>query len=107
MNFLFNSDGQHIANLVNGRLHSPDGPNIGHFLQQHGIFIDMHGRYLGEVIYNNRLMYNRASPHRSVSYGNYGNYGSVGNYGNPGSVGSIGSVGGYEDVPLEILGLGV
>ncbi|HHA2742873.1 hypothetical protein JAK62_00370 [Stenotrophomonas maltophilia] len=107
MKFLFNSDGQHIANLVNGRLHSPNGPNVGHFLQQYGIFIDMHGRYLGEVIYNDRLMYNRASPHRSVNFGNYGNYGNVGNYGNPGNFGSIGSVGGYEDVPLERLGLGV
>lgn len=48
MEFLFNSRGQHIANFVNGQLHSPLGPNIGHFLESQNIFIEMHGRYLGE-----------------------------------------------------------
>lgn len=98
MEFLFNSRGQHIANLVNGQLHAPTGENIGHFMQNQNIFIDMSGRYLGELIQGNRLMYNRTSPHRNVSYGSYGNYGNVGNYGNPGNYGSIGSIGGYEDV---------
>ena len=59
MKFLFNSKGQHIANEVNGQLHAPTGENIGHFLQDYGIFIDMKGRYLGEVLYENRLLYNR------------------------------------------------
>ena len=49
-------------------------------------------------LYKNRLMYNRSSPHKNVSYGSYGNYGNVGNYGNPGNYGSIGTIGGYEDV---------
>ena len=58
----------------------------------------MSGRYLGEIICQNRLMYNANSPYRSVNFGNYGNYGNVGNYGNPGNYGSIGNVGGYRDV---------
>ena len=98
MEFLFDSRGQHIANFVNGHLHSPSGQNIGHFMESQGVFIDMTGRYLGEIIQKNRLMYNRMSPHKNVNYGNYGNYGNVGNYGNPGNYGSIGMIGGYEDI---------
>ena len=40
----------------------------------------MSGQYLGEVVYQNRLMYNLNSPYRSTNFGNYGNYGNVGNY---------------------------
>jgi hypothetical protein len=104
MQYLFNSRGQHIANFVNGQLHAPTGQNIGHYLESQSIFIDMQGRYLGEIISENRLMYRRNSPHRSVNYGSYGNYGNVGNYGNPGNYGSIGTPGGFEDVPGEKLG---
>ncbi|WP_198024881.1 hypothetical protein [Bradyrhizobium sp. Cp5.3] len=73
---------------------------IGHYLERQGIFIDMHGRYLGEPLFENRLLYQRNSPHRSVNYGNYGN---VGNYGDPGSYGSIGVPGGFEDISAERL----
>jgi hypothetical protein len=106
MEFLFNSGGQHIANFVNGQLHAPTGQNIGHYIQDQGIFIDMHGRYLGEIIHKNRLMYNRSSPHHHSKYGNYedyGNYGNMGNYGNPGNCGSIGSIDGYEDISASWL----
>lgn len=98
MKFLFNSSGKHIANLVNGQLHAPTGKNIGHFLPNKGIFIDMSGRYLGEIVHENRLMYNLNSPYRSMNFGRYGNYGNVGNYGNPGNYGSIGMIGGYRNV---------
>lgn len=103
MEYLFNSRGQHIANFINGQLHAPNGSNIGHYLDRAGIFIDMHGRYLGEIVRDNRLLYRSNSPHRSVNYGTYGNYGNAGNYGNPGSRGSIGMPGGFEDVPLDKL----
>ena len=56
MKFLFNSRGQHIANEVNGQLHSTSGKNIGHFLEQHKIFIDMEGYYLGQILFENRFM---------------------------------------------------
>jgi hypothetical protein len=104
MKFLFNSKGQHIANEVNGQLHAPTGENIGHFLQEYGIFIDTKGRYLGEVLYENRLLCNRNSPYRSTNFGVYGNYGNVGNYGNPGNYGSIGVIGGYDDIETPWLG---
>jgi hypothetical protein len=98
MEYLFNSRGRHIANLVNGQLHAPTGQNIGHYSEDQGVFIDMSGHYLGEIVHGNRLMYNRTSSHRAINYGRYGNYGNAGNYGNPGNCGSIGIVGGYEDV---------
>lgn len=103
MQYLFNSRGRHIANEVNGQLHAPGGRNIGHFLPDHGIFIDMSGRYLGEIIHQDRLMYNRLSPQRSVNFGSRGNHGTVGNHGNPGSRGSIGTVSGFEDIPTDRL----
>lgn len=85
MQYLFNSRGQHIANFVNGQLHAPTGANIGHYREDQGIFIDMAGLYLGELVSMNRLLYRIHSLHRSINYGNYGNYRNVGNYGNPGN----------------------
>jgi len=98
MEYLFDSSGQHIANLVNNQLHAPTGKNIGHFMENYGIFIDMNGRYLGEIVQNNRLMYNHFSPHLNSNYGSYGDYGDVGDYGNPGNPGSIGSIEGYKNI---------
>jgi hypothetical protein len=103
MKYLFNSRGQHIANLVGDQLHAPNGKNIGHYLSDQGFFIDMSGRYMGELLYEDRLMFNRASPYRSTNFGSRGNYGNAGNYGNPGSHGSIGAVGGYHDVAADWL----
>jgi hypothetical protein len=103
MKYLFNSRGQHIANLVGDQLHAPTGENIGHYLSDEKFFIGMSGRYLGEILYDDRLMFNRATPHRSTNFGVYGNYGNTGNYGNPGNHGSIGAVGGYDDVAADWL----
>lgn len=100
MKYLFDSRGNHIANFVNGQLHSTSGSNIGHYLERECIFIDMNGRYLGEIIFDNRLMYNTMSSYKNMNYGVYGNYGNVGNYGNPGCYGSIGVPGGYRDIRL-------
>lgn len=106
MKFLFDSGGRHVANLVNGQLHSPSGENIGHFLESEKIFIDMSGAYLGEIIHENRIMYNLGSPHCPVNYGNRGNFPNAGNFGHADNCGSIGKVGGFEDIPLERLGQG-
>ncbi|MGS0765380.1 hypothetical protein [Syntrophomonas curvata] len=100
MEYLFDSKGNHIANLVNGHLHDPSGQNIGHFLSNEKILIDMHGQYLGEIVQGNRLLFNKTSPYLNVNFGSCGNYGNVGNYGNPGNYGSIGIIGGYRDVSL-------
>jgi hypothetical protein len=67
LQYLFDSQGRHIANFVNGQLHALTGQNIGHFLEGQSIFIDMHGRYLGEIVAKNRLLYRPNSPHRSIT----------------------------------------
>jgi hypothetical protein len=53
---------------------------------------------LGEIMYENRLLYRINHPYRHVSYGSYGNYGNVGNYGNPGNYGAIGQIPGFRDI---------
>lgn len=100
MKYLFNGKGKHIANFVNGQLYSPKGKNIGHYIEKYNIFIDMKGHYLGEIIYDNRLMYNRGSSFRYSNFGIYGNYGNIGNYGNPGNCGSLGSLSNYREVDI-------
>jgi len=74
------------------------------YLSREGIFIDQRGRYLGEVILGNRLMYNTRSPHRRVGFAVLGAYGSSGRFGDPGNAGRVGPVAGYRDVPPERLG---
>ena len=98
MKFLFNYQGKHIANFVNGQLHAPNGRNIGHFLMKEGIFIDMHGQYLGEIVRKDRLLSRSASSYKVVNLGIYGDYGNVGNYGNPGNYGKISLIDGFDDI---------
>lgn len=101
MTFLFNSKGRHIANFDGEQLYSPQGQNIGHYISGDEIFIDMNGRYMGEIVYEDHLMYNNHSPYRSTNYGIYGNYGNVGNYGNPGIYSSISRPAGYVDLEVN------
>lgn len=98
MTYLFDSNGQHIANEVNGQLYATTGQNIGHYLETTNFFIDMEGYYLGEIIFENRLLFRLNNGYQNVCYGNYGNYGNAGNYGNPGNHGSFGHVGGFRDL---------
>lgn len=99
MKRLHNSKGKHIANFANNQLHAPSGTNIGHYLAKESIFIDMSGRYLGEIVSDNRLLYNQSSAYSSISFGSHGDCGNIGNAGNPGNVGSIGVQAGFADVP--------
>ena len=54
---LHDSHGRHIANFVSGQLHDVQGRNIGHYLENEGIFINMQGYYLGEIVDKRRLLY--------------------------------------------------
>lgn len=103
MKFLFDSTGQHIANEINGQLHATTGQNIGHLLPTGDFYIDMQGYYLGEVIFENRLIYRINNGFENVCYGSYGDYGNMGNYGNPGNFGSIGIVPGFRDIDTSKL----
>lgn len=99
--YLFDSSGRHIANFIDHQLYAPTGKNVGHYLQDQQIFIDMGGRYLGEIVSDNRLLQMVNSPHRSTNFGRYGSYGSAGNYGNPGRYGGIGMLAGYKDIVAD------
>lgn len=98
MEHLFNCQDQHIADLAGSRLQVQTDENIGHHLADPGISIDSSGRYLGEIVYGNRLMYYNASCYKTTSSGIDGNCGNAGNYGNPGYHGSIGATGGYSNI---------
>jgi hypothetical protein len=100
MKHLFNSKGLHIATEDNWRLYTPKGANIGHFVSDYGIYINQKGRYIGEVMYENRFFFNRLSPFRSTAFGMWGNYGALTIFGSPRKVGRIGLPSGYEDIEL-------
>jgi hypothetical protein len=97
MKDLHDSKGRHIANFISGQLYDVRGKNIGHYIENANVFIDMRGKYLGEIVGGNRLLYCKTSLYRHTNFGVYGNYGNVGNYGNYGNVGSC-SYAGYIDV---------
>jgi len=99
MQYLFNSGGHHIANFVNDELYAPTGHNIGHYRLQEGIFIDLHGRYLGEIVRRDRLLYNLTSRYRSTTFSASATHSSAGAYSNPGNQSTIGNLTGFEDIP--------
>jgi hypothetical protein len=68
MKFLMDSCGEYIASVIDRRLYSPAGDNIGHYLPELDIFIDQSGRYLGEIVSDDRLMFGVASPHQAVGF---------------------------------------
>lgn len=103
MKFLFDSKGNHIANEINGQLYLPTGRNIGHFLDSSGIFIDMDGYYLGEILFENRLLFRINNGYEYTCFGNYGDFGNIGNHGNPGNFGSIGQISGFRDIEINKL----
>ena len=57
----------------------------------------MKGKYLGEIIYKNRFLFNKNTAYQGVNFGVYGNLGNVGNYG------SIKTISGYSDIEIETL----
>ena len=103
MQFLFDSRGRHIANEVSGRLHAPAGQHVGHFMATLGVFVDLQGHYLGEIVRANRLMVKSRSPHRTADFCVYGDYGTAGSFGTPTSPGKVGAIAGHADVPVDRL----
>jgi len=96
--------GKHIANEAQDHLYSPRGQNVGHSLPDQGIFIDLRGRYLGEILHGNRHLSHRSLPWRSNHFGNFGNTGNIGNASNSGNVGRIGLPVGNEGINPAKLG---
>jgi hypothetical protein len=98
MQLLFDSQGRFIAREEGGRLHSCGGANIGHYRSAERIFIDLSGRYLGEVVLGNRLLRHRRSQYRNVGFAVQGAYDNIGTIGNPGCAGIMEPMDGYVDI---------
>lgn len=98
MEYLFNSKGKHIATFSNGLLYNSIGRNIGCYLNNEKIFIDLQGRYLGEIINTNRLAYCVNSCYDNSNFGNQANYGMGPTYSTQNDVSAIENMHGYEDL---------
>lgn len=96
--YLYNSHGNNVANLINNRLYSIKGDNIGYFIEHLNFFANLDGVYIGEIIFNNRLMFRIENPYLGNNYGDRGNSGNIGDLGNPGNIGFIGDIPGYRDI---------
>ena len=68
MMHLYDSEGRHIANLDTGQLYSVSGRHVGAYMDDEGIFIDLEGRYLGEIVQNDRLLEDRTSPFHEQTF---------------------------------------
>ena len=105
MDVFFNSRGHHIATLVNRQLYNRGGQNIGQYLPQYGVFIDRQGRYLGEIVQLDRLMYNLLSPHCTAYFGDQQPYvGQIEPVGDVGWREPIDRARGYMDLTRSHLG---
>ena len=62
---LHDSHGRHIANFVSGQLHDVQGRNIGHYLENEGIFINMQGYYFYQILY---LIFDYPHKHYTFKY---------------------------------------
>lgn len=52
---LYNSKGEHVAMEIDGHLYSPNGKYAGYWSQDMEAYISKEGRYLGQVVEENRL----------------------------------------------------
>lgn len=99
MNYLFDSRGHHIAPLMNRQLYNRHGKNVGQYLPQYGVFVDLDGRYLGETVCRDRLMYNLLSPYCTTNFGVQRGYErKLRPLAVPGDCEPIGRVGGHLDL---------
>lgn len=103
MQFLFDSRGKNIANEEMGHLYSPVGRNIGYYLSAKGCFIDQKGRYLGQIVFGNRLMADPESPYLATRFAAPGDYGMCGRLGTPNPAPDIAPVANYEDIAARRL----
>lgn len=96
--FLYDSQGSPVASLINNNLYSNEGKYIGYFLAEYNIFVSQNGNYLGEIVFDNRLLFNEYSPYRFTNFGATGTPGNVGSYANPGNISAIPLPAGYSNI---------
>jgi hypothetical protein len=96
--YLYNCLGDDIAYRNNNRLYNLNGYNIGYYLNGMNFFIDLNGRYLGEIVLNNRLLFRIDNPYKGIDYGAIGDSGNIGKLGTIGNIGGIGEIPGFRDI---------
>jgi len=98
MNLLYNSAGYPVACEADGSLFSPSGRNIGRLVKKAGVFADLNGHYLGEIICVNRLVYNRCSKYLHADLGQAQSQKQIRTVADPRKYSRIQLPAGYEDL---------
>lgn len=100
MTHLFNSRGQHILNEHGGYLSLPSGQVVGRYVEQYGVFVDLTGRYIGEILCMNRIVCDSNSRYRDTVLAAANSGGNVGAHPCPGNDSPIPLPPGLEDIDL-------
>lgn len=95
--YLFGISGEYIAYWDDEQLYAPSGKHIGHYLPELEIFIDTKGNYLGEIIFDDRIVHDMKSPHKSQNFGIFGDFGDS-YFGNPGSYDALSLASNYTEI---------
>jgi hypothetical protein len=100
MKYLFDSNGGHIANELDKQLYTDKGKHVGLFLIDYNIFVDLQGKYLAEIVYENHLLHNLDSLCKTFNFGNHIKCRDIGYLGTPCFQGRIIKKSNYIDVNL-------
>lgn len=105
MHCLFDSHGHYTAVVIERHLYNRAGRHIGQYLLQYGAFIDHQGRYLGEVVHSDRLLYNLLSPCRTTNFEvQHRSRRRIRPVGEAAPGEAIGDITGYTDISPALLG---
>ena len=101
--YLFDSRGKLIVIDYNWQLYCPKGQHIGRYVPQNEFYIDCYGCYLGEIVLQDRLLFNTKNPYQSLNFGRCGDFGTI-EVKNPDlSKFSITKPHGFLNIPIERL----
>lgn len=99
---LFNSFGYHVATVYEGNIYTPEGKNLGRFEEELGVFLSLNGRYMGQIVEENRLALDTNWQFRHISFGLLGDSGSRAGWGRQADIGRCVLPKDFEDVKLEL-----
>ena len=103
MTHLFNSRGQHILNEHDGYLSLPNGRIVGRYIERYGFFVDLNGRYVGEILCINRIVCDPNSRYRNTVLTTVKSGGNVGAHPCSMSYSPIPLPPGLKDIDLDRL----
>ena len=96
---LFDSHGSHIVTEVNGHLYTPEGKYVGYWSADMEAYISKEGRYLGELVEENRLGADPSWRFKHLSF-NRGYEGDRSGWSRAADVYKVNLPYGYKDVEL-------